>query len=148
MNLYRLFGVTMASDYKFSNPLPRVSGIPDVSFTCRLTNPLSAEGMKKPVYASESKTDEGESIISIQTMKGSHIVHFARTVDFYLSSDSIIAHLLDPAYHYLVEIQLLGEIFSIWLELQGIRTIHASAAVVDNFAIAFLSTNKGGKSGQ
>ena len=146
-NLYRLFGVTMASEYKFENPLPRISGVPDVTFTCRTTRPLSIEGMKKPVYASRSKTDDGESVISIQTMEDCHVVHFAGSVDFYLSSDTIIAHLLDPACRYMVEILLLGEIFSLWLELQGIPTIHASAAVVDNNAIAFLSTNEGGKSG-
>ena len=147
VNLYRLFGVTMASEYKFSNPLPRISGVPDVTFTCRTTRPLSIEGTKKPVYASRSKTDDGESVISIQTMEDCHVVHFAGSVDFYLSSDTIIAHLLDPACRYMVEILLLGEIFSLWLELQGIPTIHASAAVVDNNAIAFLSTNEGGKSG-
>ena len=46
----------------------------------------------------------------------------------------------------MVEILLLGEIFSLWLELKGVRMIHASAAVVDNSAIGFLSTNNGGKS--
>jgi hypothetical protein len=146
-NLYRLFGVTMASDYLFANPLLRVSGVPDVSFTCRRTSPLSFEGTKKLIYASKNKTDDGESVISIQRMDDGHVVHFAGSVDFYLSSDTIIAHLLDPACRYMVEILLLGEIFSLWLELQGIRTIHASAAIVDNHSIAFLSSNKGGKSG-
>ena len=145
--LYRLFGVTMASDYLFATPLPRVSGIPDVSFTCRQTRPHLVEGVKKLVYASESTTDDGESWFSIHTMDDGHVFHYGKTVDFYLSSDTIIAHLLDPAYRYMVEILLLGEIFSLWLELQGIPTIHASAAVVDNDAIAFLSTSKGGKSG-
>ena len=137
----------MASDYLFANPLPRVSGVPDVSFACRRTRPHLAEGMKKLVYASESTSDDGETIFSIHTTDDGHVIHCAKTVDFYLTPDTIIAHLLDPAYHYLVEILLLGEIFSIWLELQGIRTIHASAVVVDNAAMAFLSTNKGGKSG-
>lgn len=145
-NLYRLFGVTMASDYIFANPLPRVSGVPDVSFTCRCTRPHSVEGLKKPVFASKSMTDDGECVTSIQTMDDCHVVHFAGSVDFYLYSNRIIAHLLDPAHRYMVEILLLGEIFSLWLELRGIRTIHASAAVIDNNAIAFLSKNKGGKS--
>ena len=143
--LYRLFGVTMASDFLFATPLPQVSGIPDVSFTCRSTKPV--EGVKKLVYASESTTDDGKSWFSIHTMDDSHVFHYGKIVDFYITSDTIIAHLLDPAYYYMVEIMLLGEIFSLWLELQGIPTIHASAAVVDNNAIAFLSSSKGGKSG-
>jgi len=136
----------MASDYIFANPLPRVSGVPDVSFACRSTSPYPIEGIKKPVYASKSKTDDGESVSSIQIMDDCQVVHFAGSVDFYLYSDRIIAQVLNPAYRSMVEILLLGEIFSLWLELKGIRMIHASAAVVDDSAIAFLSTNMGGKS--
>jgi hypothetical protein len=145
---YRIFGVIMASDYSFVNPLPRVSGVPHVSFTCVDTPPYSMQGKEKAVlYASEGKTDDGESLISLEKIDGCYVVHFAKCVDFYLSSDTILAHLLDPAYDYSVEILLLGEIFALWLELRGIPAIHASAVVVDNEAIAFLSTNKGGKSG-
>ncbi len=146
-NLYRLYGVTMASDFRFSNPLPRVSGIPDVTFTCTRTKPDVGEGVKKLVHASESTTEDGESMFSVSVMDTFYLIHFAKTADFYLSSDTIIAHLLDPAYRYMVEILLVAEIFSLWLELQGIPNIHASAAVVDNNAIAFLSSSKGGKSG-
>jgi hypothetical protein len=137
----------MASDYLFATPLPRVSGVPDVTFTDRQTNPYPFKGEKKLVYTSKSKTDDGESMFVIYKMHAGHLVHFTKMVDFYLSSDTIIAHVLDPANRYMVEILLLGEIFSLWLELQGIPMIHASAVVVDNDAIAFLSSSMGGKSG-
>jgi hypothetical protein len=137
----------MASDYQFATPLPRVSGVPDVTFTSSKTIPYPLKGEKKVVYTSKSKTDDGESMFVIYTMNAGHLVHFTKMVDFYLSSDRIIAHILDPAYRYMVEILLLGEIFSLWLELQGIPMIHASAVVVDNDAIAFLSSSMGGKSG-
>jgi hypothetical protein len=136
----------MASDYHFANPLPRVSGIPDVSFTCMRTSP-PVDGAKKLVFASENKTEDGESIFTIHTMNGGHVIHHAKTVDFYLLSDTITAHLLDPAYAYMVEILLVGEILSLWLELRGIPMIHASATVIDDQAIAFLSSTKGGKTG-
>ena len=143
---YRLYGVTMESDFLFANPLPRVSLTPDLSFSCSSTAPRRADWTKPPVYASINRTGNGEIGASIHVMDDCHVVHFAGTVDFYLYPDRIIAHLLDPAYCYLVEILLLGEIFSLWLELKGVRMIHASAAVVDDSAIAFLSTNQGGKS--
>jgi hypothetical protein len=146
-NLYRLFGVTMASDYPFATPLLRVSGIPDLSFTCR-NKPVSLTGLtRKPVFASANKNAGGESVGSICKTKTGYLVHYAGIADFSLSSNAIIAHVRDPAYRYMIEILLLGEIFSLWLELRGIRTLHASAAVVDHTAIAFLATNKGGKSG-
>lgn len=137
----------MASDYPFANPLPRASGIPDVSFTCRQTSPYPADGVKNPVYVSESKTDDGDIRFSIHTTDDGHVVHYAKLVDFYLSSDTITAHLLDPANAHMVEILLVGEMFSFWMELHDIPMIHASAVVVDDTAIAFLSSSKGGKSG-
>jgi hypothetical protein len=137
----------MASDYRFANPLLQIPGKPDVSFTCSRTNPYPAEKEKKLVFASQSRTTDGEVWFSLFTTDDGHVVHYAKTVDFYLTSDTIVAHLLDPAFAYTVEILLLGEILSLWLELRGIPMIHASAAVVDNGAIAFLSSTKGGKTG-
>jgi hypothetical protein len=146
-NLYRLFGVTMASDYPFATPLPRVTGTPDLSFTCSRSPLFPADGMNEPVFASENKTDGGESVVSIWRTTTGHLVHYPKFADITLSSDAIIAYIRDPAYWYMIEILLLGEIFSLWLELMDIRTLHASAAVVDQTAIAFLATSKGGKSG-
>jgi hypothetical protein len=91
-------------------------------------------------------TDDGESVLSIYAMDGFHVVRLAGSVDFYLFPDSIVAHLPDPSYHSLVETLLLGEIFSLWLELRGIPMIHASSVVIDQDAIAFLSFSRGGKS--
>lgn len=45
-----------------------------------------------------------------------------------------------------VEVQLLGIVLACWLEWQGIPALHASAVVVDDRAVAFLSTGGGGKS--
>ena len=45
-----------------------------------------------------------------------------------------------------VEVQLLGIVLACWLEWQGIPTLHASAVVVDDHAVAVLSTGGGGKS--
>ena len=44
-----------------------------------------------------------------------------------------------------MEIRLLGPVFSFWLELQGIPVLHASAVLVEGQAVAFLSSNYGGK---
>ena len=146
VDLYHLFGIIMASDYKFANPLPKVSGIPDVSFTCSSTSPYPVDWMKKPVHTSRFMTDVGESVLSIYALDDGYVCRFAGIVDFYLFPDLIIAHPLDPASRHMVETLLLGEIFSIWLELKDIRMIHASAIVINNEAIAFLSFSTGGKS--
>ena len=54
--------------------------------------------------------------------------------------------LLEPSCHYLVEIQCLGHIFSIWLESRGVPALHASAVVVGERAMAFVAGNEAGKS--
>jgi len=145
--LYRLFGVTLASDYPFATPLPQVSGTPDLSFTCTSSPLFPADGLEAPIFASENTTESGESVVSIWRTATGHLVHYPKFADITLSSDAINAYCRDPAFHYMLEILLLGEIFSLWLELRDIRTLHASAAVVDDCAIAFLATSKGGKSG-
>ena len=56
-------------------------------------------------------------------------------------------HLLNPAAIHLIEIIFLGEVLSFWLERQGIPALHASAVLIGGRAVAFLSSNQGGKSG-
>jgi hypothetical protein len=149
---YQIFGIKMASDYAFANRLDRASGVPDIAFCC-IDKPSAAVDLDwhnlRPTYASQRFADNGESRVSIYRPKECDVIHFAEIADFYLWPDGIISHLLDPSYRYLVEIRLLGEVFSIWLELHGMPALHASAIVKNSNggkAAAFLSTNKGGKS--
>lgn len=147
MNLHRIYGLTLASDFPFVNRFPGGSGVPAVTFSCCLEPPVS-DGWHNtvPIYATDRKNERGDNLFSIFQMDGYHVLHYAGVVDFYLWPEKIVAHLLDTSYDYLVEIMLLGEIFSLWLELRGIPAIHASAVVIDDYAIGFLSSNKGGKS--
>lgn len=141
---YRLYGVMMASDFSFANPLPQVSGPPDMTFSCVRTVPPSLKRKRlERVYPRDDET----GVLALEKGEDCHVVRFQESIDFYLFSDAIVAHLIDPDDDYLVEILLLGEIFSIWLELHGILALHASATVVDNQAIAFMTSNKGGKTG-
>ena len=99
-----------------------------------------------PAYASQSHTDDGESIAYLYRLDDCDVLRFTRVADFYLWPDRIVCHLLDPAYASLVEIYFLGPVLSFFLERRGIPMLHASAAVVDGRAAAFLSSNHGGKS--
>lgn len=74
------------------------------------------------------------------------LLHFPRSADFYLWPQRIVCHLLDPAAAPLVEIHFLGTAMALWLELRGIPALHASAVAVDGRAVAFTSSNGGGKS--
>jgi hypothetical protein len=149
---YQIFGIKMASDYEFANKLAGASGVPDIVFCCvnELNPSIDLDWHSiRPIYTGQRLLYSGEPRLSIYRLKECDIVHFAGIVDFYLWPDVIISHLLDPSYRYLVEIRLLGEVLSLWLELHGIPALHASAIVKNGNGgktAAFLSTNKGGKS--
>jgi hypothetical protein len=144
---YRLFGLTLASDFSFANRLAHGTDAPELTFTCVAQPPLPTNGEQAtPAYSSSYRTDDGESILYLYRLGICDVLCFTRVADFYLWPARIVCHLLDPAYDYLVEIRLLGPVLSFWLERQGIPALHASAVAVRGQAVAFLSTNKGGKS--
>jgi len=149
MPSYRIFGLTLTSDFAFSNPLlPAAAGAtPDVTFTCRDQAPMADTWRSvTPVYASPISTDGGDSIMTAYRQDGCDILHFPRVADFYLWPDRIACHLLDPSGAPMVEIHLLGPALSVFLELRGIPALHASAVVFDRWAVAFLAGSRGGKS--
>jgi hypothetical protein len=150
--LYQIFGIKMASNYAFANKLDSASGVQDIVFCCvdKSNAAIDLDWHNiRPAYASQRFADNGERTLSIYRLDECDVIHFAGIADFYLWPGVIITHLLDPSYRYLVEIRLLGEVFSIWLELHGMPALHASAIVKNGTGgktAAFLSTNKGGKS--
>jgi hypothetical protein len=144
---YQLFGLTLASDFPFVSRLANGAGIPDLTFTCVNESPSNGSWKQaEPAFASPPRTDKGESRLCFYRQSSCNVLHLNGVADFYLWPKRIVCHLLDPTYDYLVEIHLLGGVLSLWLELQGIPALHASAVVVDGQAVAFLASNTGGKS--
>jgi hypothetical protein len=144
--LYSLYGVTLASDFPFANRLSQGFGISNVTFSMVESSPAVGWEKTAPVFAHPILIDSGASLLYVYRQQDYHVLRFTEVADFYLWPERIVCHLLDPAYEYKVEIDLLGFVFSLWLELQGTPALHASAAVVGDRAVVFLATNSGGKS--
>jgi hypothetical protein len=143
---YRLFGVTLASDFPFANRLAPGTGIPDLTFTCGTTPPFRYNWKETiPIHTSPYQTEDGESVMVLYRAQGCDVLHFTGVADFYLWPHRIVCHTLDPTRDYMVEIRLLGPVFSLWLEHRNVPTLHASAVTLNRRAVAFLSTNRGGK---
>lgn len=146
---YRLYGMTLSSDFAFSNRLAPGAGPPELTFICVRSAPLAGSWERvEPDYASPPGNDGGSSILVYRLGESSDecwVVRF-RTADFYLWPGHIICHLLDPRHGYLAEIQLLGIVLALWLERRGVPALHASAVAVRDRAAAFLSTAGSGKS--
>lgn len=144
---FRLFGLTLSTDFAFANRLAPGAGSPDLTFTCVKESPLpGALEQAQPVYASPYRTKDGESQLYLYLSGDCAVMRFPGVADFYLWSDHIVCHLPNPSYAYMVEIRLLGPVLSFWLEQHGIAALHASAVAINERAVAFLSSNKGGKS--
>lgn len=144
---YRVFGVTVASTFDFETPLLRTDLPADVTFTCSRKPPRE---MTTPdggaVFESRDRLPSGEPLLALSLGPGSDLLRYSEVADFYVADHRIHCHLLDPTYDFMVEIHLLGLVFSYWFERQGIPMLHASAVAVDGRAAVFVATNKGGKS--
>lgn len=145
--VYNLYGLNLASDFPFATQLTEGDGKPDLTF--RLVDMPPATGWDKgtPAFASSPELDGvEESLVYVYRHGDYDVLRCTDIADYYLWSNSIVCHLLNPIYEYLVEIHLLGIAFSLWLELRGVPALHASAIAVEGQAIVFLGANKGGKS--
>jgi hypothetical protein len=145
--VYSLYGLKLASDFPFANRLVNTTGEPDLTFRLVDAPPVGGWEEDTPAYASSPELDGAEESLLYVYRRGSyHILRITGVVDYYIAPESIACYLLDPAYEHLAEIHLLGIAFSLWLELRGIPALHASAVVIEEGAVAFLATNRGGKS--
>lgn len=148
MRTHRLFALNLASGFPFATRLAAAEGPADVTFSASSQPPVAGDWKEtQPVFRSPRRTEDGESISRLHRMDDCEVLRFPRVADFFLRSGEIACHLLAPDHQALVEIRLLGPVFSYWLERRGLPTLHASAVDVDGRAVAFLSSNGGGKTG-
>ena len=145
--VYRAYGLNVASGFPFGNRLGHAAGPPDLLFECvgappEVTDP--EDGFL--LYRSRPLPDSGASYFTIYRHDRFDVMRFRRIADYYIWPEKIICHLLDPFYRYAVEILLLSDALSYWLERRGIAALHAASVAIGGQAVAFLATNKGGKS--
>lgn len=145
--VYDIFGLNLASEHPFANRIRPGLGVPELTFSC-VDQPPRADDWEheEPPYASPSRTEDGKRVAALHRLDTCDVLRFTGVADFYLWRNRVVCHLLDPAHDYLVEILLLGPVLSYWLELRGVPALHASAVEAGRSAVAFLSSNRGGKS--
>lgn len=141
----RLFGLTVAGDFPLSTSL-QSPGPVDLVISRSAQPLLSSEDLESPpLYASALRDKNGASVGRLYEKPGGAVFHF-REGDFRVGADVIEAY-LPELESGLATLRLLGPVFSYWLELKGLPTLHASAVSVDNRSIVFASRHGGGKSG-
>lgn len=151
MQTYTVYGITLATDFAFSWPVRALDSrseqmSADLRFRCQATAPVAVEWCDAPsVHTVLVDDDEPHPGITYHAFGSFDVVRIHGVADHYVWPDRIVCHLHEPELGYLVEIQLLGMVFAVWLERRGSPTLHASAVVVGGQAVAFLATKGGGK---
>jgi hypothetical protein len=144
---FQLFGLSIATNHSFENRFPPAGPPSNLLFIRLAQAPVPVDwANEEPLYTSRGETKDGESLFTFYATGNCVLLRFAAFADFYLWSDMIVCHVLHPEYEFMVEISFLGTVLACWFELQGILALHAAASVINGQAVAFLSSNKGGKS--
>jgi len=145
--IYQLFGLNLASNFTFTNRLIPGQNHPDLLFY--LTDSPFDDVLQKQslMYTSPYKNADGRPILFLYGKGGDYLIRFTNIADFYFRPDRIACHLVNPAYHYLIEIGLLGTVMALFLEAKGQLPLHGSSISIGNSgAAAFLADKRGGKS--
>lgn len=139
LRFHRLFGVTLGSEVPFANRLAEGGGPPaDLVFHYGPPGtalPDEARGIYHGTNLQLFRTPDRE------------VIRITDVADFHLWPGRIAAHPAGPKAAPLIEIHLLGTVFSYWLEQRGLVTLHASAVEIEGRAAVFASTHGGGKTG-
>lgn len=146
--VYQVFGLSLVSDYPFGARLLPGEGPADLVFTCKTASPgnIDWDG-RLPAYASANRNAQGQSHFSYYRLDGYDVMRYAGLADYYLWSDGILCHLLNPDQSELAAVHIAPAVFLMWLELQrGIPALHASGVSIDGRLVAFLGHKGSGKS--
>ena len=143
---YQLFGVSLTSDFPFKTPLTPTTNPTDLSFSLVREAPFEEIDRDDPIYVSPFLTDRGDSVASLYRLEGCLVLDFTEMGAFHLFPHQIVFHLRNPDREHMVETHLLGTVFSLWLESRGMAVLHASAVVLKEGGVGFLSASGGGKS--
>lgn len=142
---YRIYGLTLASDLSFVAPLESSGDPPDIVFDL-VEGPAEEADRLQRLFTSTSATGAGEPAVVLDRGPEAHVLRFAGAATYVVRDDRITCHLLDERYRLGVEVWLLGTVLSLWLELHGVRALHAAAVIVEGRAVGFMGTNGSGKS--
>ena len=89
---------------------------------------------------------DGDSVFLFAALPDRDVIRITGGLEFHLWPDRIVCHVLDGRHRYLIDITLLGMVYTLWLEQRGVPVLHGSAAVVGGIGAAFLTASGAGKS--
>ena len=141
---YRLYGVVLQSRFPFRYALEPVREAPDLRFVYHGVI-AEADPPGQLVYDSVLKNESGRSVVRLFRSEREESIVFPGIAAFRCAADRIDAWAYEDGLEYLVEICLIGNVMSYWLERREISAIHASSVVVAGHAVSFIAGTSRGK---
>lgn len=145
--IYRLYGLTLASDFPFASRLQAATGPIDLCFHSHL--PASFEAPARPenlLYKSPVLTPDGQPASCFYRAPGIDQFQVPKVGDCFILDKEIIARPEPGAHGSRVETHFLSSALPYYLERSGVLVLHASACTYNGRAIAFLGSPSTGKS--
>lgn len=144
--LYRIYGITLASDHHLQSCVPAGRGTADLHFSLS-SSPLDPGllGSCRTLYERAERSESGESYYAVFRHPEFDLIRFAEVGDFCVRTSTIHCHLSRTRCKRTMEVCLLGTVLSYWLETQARVALHAAAVAGPAGAVAFLASHHGGK---
>jgi hypothetical protein len=144
---YRAFGHTLASNRSLPGWLATTDHLPDLSLSFVSVPPFEWDPAQlQPVFSSQTKTKDGQSLLTLYRYGTCEIMRFRDAADFYIWSDRVVCCEQQAVPAHTMNSLLFANVLPFWLELKGLITIHASAITMADKAVAFIAHSRNGKS--
>ena len=144
MNRYFVYGLVLETDWPLVTPLRRAEGDrdADLRFSVSRTAPRPGEW----VDVQRVTMPNGEPYVEIGRVGGFDVMRIPNVGDAWrIDRAHVHFHLTRAEHDFHVEVALLGIILADWLECHGRSALHGAAVTDGVAAIAFLGSNRAGK---
>lgn len=145
---YRVFGLCMETTHRFRFPLSAAPATTecDLTFHCGLKRAWPTPSSRDAIHLSPTKNRFGEPDLEIYAVAGGSLMRFPRVADFLVAPGRIDCRLQDGEVGFMVDLYLLGDVLSYYLEMTGVSALHAGAVAHEGQAVLFAADRTGGKS--
>ncbi|MGR2737544.1 hypothetical protein ACUY1T_03730 [Billgrantia sp. Q4P2] len=145
---YRVFGLCMETTHRFRFPLSvaPATAESDLTFHCELERAWPTPSSRDALYLSPARNRFGEPDLEIYAVAGGSLMRFPRVAEFLVAPGRIDCRLQDGGAGFMVDLYLLGDVLSYYLEMTGVSALHAGAVAHDGQAMLFAADRTGGKS--
>ena len=143
---WTVYGLVLTTPHRFVNRVVETSAPADL-WVRPVDAPPIAPGWQDlaPAYRSDLMIDDHQHFLDLIVTPGATVFHYSEVVDFFVLEDGIAYQVHDAEYEFMVELHLLGNVLSYWLERAGHPALHASGVVVEDHVIGFLGERGAGK---